>query len=467
MTNILYYNWTHFLDNNKAGGVGVYQKNIIDELKKCKNYKIFYLTSGDLYNPFSNKIYIKKSKNKYNGVKCFDLVNSPVIAPMYYSYNKLENYINCKEKEKLIKIFVDFCNNNKINVIHFNNLEGLPISILEIKKYLPNLKLIFSIHNYQLFCPLVQLFQNHTYKNCLNFDNGNECCKCAVIKPNYKMFREKVLNFFNPCKHSLFARFICFLLKKSLIKRAKYVMSYNYQQNNGSIFNLYRKINVDYINKYVDIVFSVSQRVKDIATKFGIDPSKNIVSFIGTKFAENELKHSIATKVKPFTIVYLGYARIDKGYFFMLDALSKLDKELARKINVVLAVKNISKNFEKQKLKNFNDVICYDGYNHNQLFNILKNVNLGIVPVLWEDNLPQVAIEMVACGVPILCSSFGGASELSNSNLFKFKGANEEDFINKLINLVNNPNLLNEYWKYHENLKTMKDHFEELLKIYD
>ena len=39
---------------------------------------------------------------------------------------------------------------------------------------------------------------------------------------------------------------------------------------------------------------------------------------------------------------------------------------------------------------------------------------------------------MVACGVPILCSDFGGASELCSSELFKFKGGNENNFVEKL-----------------------------------
>ena len=118
------------------------------------------------------------------------------------------------------------------------------------------------------------------------------------------------------------------------------------------------------------------------------------------------------------------------------------------------------------KLDNFNKVIIHNGYTHKDLPNILKEVNLGIVPVLWEDNLPQVAIEMVALGVPILCSSFGGASELCNSDLFKFEGANESDFLQKLTNFVNNPEILNEYWNHHPDLTTMKKHINEILKVY-
>ena len=136
-------------------------------------------------------------------------------------------------------------------------------------------------------------------------------------------------------------------------------------------------------------------------------------------------------------------------------------------MNVLLAVRNINKKFAQNKLKNFNKVIIYNGYNHKELPQIMAQVNLGIVPVIWEDNLPQVAIEMVACGVPILCSSFGGASELCKSELFKYKGGDQQDFLEHLIKFINSPSTLNDYWNNHFGLTTMDKHIEELFKFYE
>ena len=120
----------------------------------------------------------------------------------------------------------------------------------------------------------------------------------------------------------------------------------------------------------------------------------------------------------------------------------------------------------QEKLKNFAGVVVHNGYTHEQLPFILKDVHLGIVPVLWEDNLPQIAIEMVACGVPVLCSSFGGASELCNSDLFKFAGGNEESLLERLRMFVEKPGLCQKYWRYHNGLTNMRKHVEELVNIY-
>ena len=51
---------------------------------------------------------------------------------------------------------------------------------------------------------------------------------------------------------------------------------------------------------------------------------------------------------------------------------------------------------------------------------------------MWEDNLPQVAMEFKAMGIPVFASNRGGASELTEKTDFRFIAGDEEDFINKL-----------------------------------
>ena len=43
---------------------------------------------------------------------------------------------------------------------------------------------------------------------------------------------------------------------------------------------------------------------------------------------------------------------------------------------------------------------------------------------------------------------------------------NEEDFLNKLIHFVKNPDELKEYWKFHNGLVTLEEHIKELFKVY-
>ena len=120
----------------------------------------------------------------------------------------------------------------------------------------------------------------------------------------------------------------------------------------------------------------------------------------------------------------------------------------------------------EKRLSHFHSLQIVHGYTHRELGSLLKNVHLGIVPVLWEDNLPQIAIEMVAMGVPILCSDAGGAAELCESERFIFQHGNQEDLIKKLSYFEKNRGEINRYWDCHQGLTTMKMHFDEIREIY-
>ena len=158
-----------------------------------------------------------------------------------------------------------------------------------------------------------------------------------------------------------------------------------------------------------------------------------------------------------------------KGFYFLLDALEHMPAELAGKIGVKLAAPATDKEAEK-RIKNlkkkFAQVIHYPGYTHEELPEILEHVQLGIVPSLWEDNLPQVAIEMKAQGIPVLTSSLGGAKELTRSEKFIFKAGDREAFIERVGFFVRNPDRLEEYWRQAPRLVSMQEHVEELKTFY-
>lgn len=151
-----------------------------------------------------------------------------------------------------------------------------------------------------------------------------------------------------------------------------------------------------------------------------------------------------------------------------MDALSQLDVAYASKIDLLLTVKQEEHREMYEQLKNFHSVTIYTGYTHDDFEKIFENAHLSIVPVLWEDNLPQIAIESVAYGVPVLSSSAGGASsELSRSKKFIFRCGDKNDFIDIIKYFIDNPNQLKEYWESHEGLVTLKEHVDELFKIYN
>ncbi len=459
---ILYYNWVPY-DYHKivGGGVQVYQKNLIDKLLSTDSKdEIYFLSSGFKYNPFKRKTYFRKSQGSHDKrIKSYEIINSPILSPMVIAGSDIKKYTNNETIVNVFSDFIDYCGG--FDVIHINNFEGITPSCMKIKEKYPNTKIVFSVHNYIPICPRAQYFQEKQGCICKNFCNGKECVKC--FQNEMIAYNERNENVYRFLKMAHIPRLLSKIISKVFYRSLKKYFPAKHLST-AEDFKKFRESNIEYINKYVDIILAVSQRVADICIEHGMDPKKVKCSYIGTKFADNALDHRHnTTKKDDFTICYLGYARQDKGYFFMVDALSQLPTKYKKMINIVIAARGVK---EPQKLSGFKSISIYDGYTHNNINDILANVDLGIVPVIWEDNLPQVAIEMSALGVPVLASSFGGASELTKSNLFRFQGADAEDFRAKLIKLIDDPDLLDEYYKRANKLQTMDGHIKELKNFY-
>ena len=442
------------------------------------------------YNFFKKDIYIRKTKNLF-GQKCktFEIVNSHVMSPGHFSFRNIKNGIEDREMTAVFDKFLK--EHGPFDVIHFHNLEGIPINYLNLKDQFFATKVFVTLHNYFPFCPQVNLWRREEH-NCKNFRNGARCVNCLIYEPPYKAaLRAHQLAFtlkslgFNPKK-----RFFKFVLRH--IDKLKRVYRWIYvtmdffrkdknltNENNqltieglksAKKYDARRRMHVLTLNDYCDAIIAVSERTAAMARGFNIDDSKLTVLYIGTKHAEHiQAKRKSPKQGAVISFLFMGYMRRDKGFYFLLDALTHLHRAVASRMRIVIATP-ITDHMAVQRLKaialKFQEIVIYNGYTHRNLPKILEGIDVGIVPVLWEDNLPQVAIEMVANGIPIITSDLGGSAELSQCNAFVFPAGSIKKFKQIITKIVDDPLCLESYWNETLTLPTMDMHIDELLNLY-
>lgn len=476
---ILFYNWIQFDDlSGCGGGVNVYQKNLIEKMLEIGGYEIYFISSGTAYNFFTKRMYIERTDNIFGKkVNTYQIVNSPIMAPGQNVVSQLDEYINDTSILELLDKFISV--NGKFDVIHFNNIEGISAQTLNIKNKYPEIKIIISMHNYYLVCPQVNLWQCENI-NCLDSEKGFICDICLNCHPNIKkQYYVKCIDYIvkRICNsnESILWQEYCYI--KQMLRKLKAIFSKNDQRViplelslHPTIFDDFRRKNIELVNANVDVVLAVSKRTAEIARLFGINNNILRTEYIGTKVAENQFIRKPKIKKKSLNIAYMGYMRKDKGFYFFVNALKRVPKEIAKNINLLIATKK--NNEEKHKLiireltSMYEKVTIKYDYNHSEIEDLLKDIDIGVVPVLWEDNLPQVAIEMKANGIPLLCSDGGGACELSKATFFKYEKGNYEEFVNKIIFIFENREILNTYWYDSMELVSMDRHIEILEKIY-
>ena len=495
---ILFYNWVDYLDDeNRGGGVSVYQKNLIHELDAEQETECSFLSSGISYDLLSARPRWERVKHgpAENRQRRFEIVNSGVMSPAHHSFGNAAQL----DHPDTVEAFFDFIRTQgPFDVVHFNNLEGLPAEVLTLKEHWPETRVIFSLHNYFPVCPQVNLWYQER-ENCLDFDDGRKCEHCLPHRHDENIVRMANAVAFNLKKKGIrpgtrvfdhafgpglkvarrMVRFFQKRIKRSGVPRAKLAAPEPSRllrkvEAAHPKFVRRRETMVRLINTHCDAVLCVSERVGQVAVKFGISPQLIQTSYIGTRHAEKfEQTSPAASLVKPdgtLTLSYLGYMRHDKGFFFLLDALEALPKKVARRINMIIASRLIDQH-TMNRITALTDRLASvqfaDGYAHDQLDEILGETDIGIIPVLWEDNLPQVAIEMHARHIPLLTSDLGGAQELGNCDGMVFKAGSKADFTRKIKAILDGKIRSQEYWSSAMAPHSMAEHLAELHKVYE
>jgi glycosyltransferase involved in cell wall biosynthesis len=241
----------------------------------------------------------------------------------------------------------------------------------------------------------------------------------------------------------------------------------------ASEFAMRRRSMSEFLNANCDHVLCVSEAAKKTAVRYGVSQKLAVVSYIGTPAARlyqesNSPQHALDDD-GALKIAFLGYMRRDKGFHFLLEALERLPSLYAGRIKLVVAAKRgdakLAARLKRLELT-LAEVKVWDGYRAEQLDRILDGVALGVVPVLWQDNLPQVAIEMHSRRIPLLTSDLGGAKELSNSSDLVFRAGDHAEFAARLESIITGKITFEGYWSGARIPPDLDAHLKELIQFY-
>lgn len=475
---ILFYNWVPFDDkHHRGGGVAVYLHDLIGKFCEDPQYECTFFSSGLEYT-FDGKLRIEKTQNcNTENVASFQIVNSPVHAPACMQFTDLQTYLNDTALLELLEAFWD--EQGGFDIVHFHNLEGLSLPVLQLKDRHPDAKFYFSLHNYFLFCPQVNLWTN-TDDNCYRSPSFPHCSKCIdTANPKVEKLIASTKSFLNSASdlsntklYTILKKAANTLRRTSIQKRQTSQGTMDCQGGNCNIYSEYREKNIRYANQYFDLILAVSRQSSEIAQSYGICADKICVDYIGT-LAASKRNPPKGYSHDFLHVGFLGYARKDKGFDLLLEAFSLMSPQAASKMDILLAAKcetqeQYQKYSERLKilLHSFHSFRFMNGYDKSEQGRLLSEIDLGVIPSLWEDNLPQVAIEYIASGIPIVASDAGGTKELCTNPDFVYSSKDAAELSRKLEEYALCPEKLSNFWHEMPKLMSMDDHVQNLQQYY-
>ena len=180
---IVLVNWAKIWDGAvNGGGVNGYCQALAIELLKL-GHEVVSLVSGTSFVPLQvlgehtgpaepGPCTIRRHPD-WLGVKVFEVINSPVVAPSAQQFAGPDAERSAPELETLIE---NFLRDLRPDLVHFHNIEGFSAGCVHAAKR-AGARTIYSLHNYHTICPQTYLMRGHR-SPCFDHQNGHACVGC-------------------------------------------------------------------------------------------------------------------------------------------------------------------------------------------------------------------------------------------------------------------------------------------------
>ncbi len=132
-----------------------------------------------------------------------------------------------------------------------------------------------------------------------------------------------------------------------------------------------------------------------------------------------------------------------KGLQYIIPLLNYLREKATKKITFTVVGDGPYKDFLIRLARDYEclDMIDFVGHkNHDELLRYYQDADLFILPS-QKEGMPNVVLEAMACGMPIIMSKVEGSRELIKDNGFVIDINNQSDIIEKLLMMINNDDL--------------------------
>ena len=382
-------------------GSEVYSLHLAQELNNKHDVIIFHRIENPYYKEY------EIIKTKFEGLLKYE-INIPYL-PHYFE----GRYISSKVEEK----FIEFLDEVKPDIIHFGHLNYLSTNLVRISKE-RNYPVVFTLHDFWLYCPRGQLISRRDESLCDEIDT-EKCVKC---------------------------------LEEYLYKEEKPESQVQQRLNH---------IQKEVIEK-VDLFISPSKFLLNKMVQLGIPKEK--ITYLDYGFNYNYFKYFKKKKSEKIRFGFIGRIIPVKGVHLIIDAFNKITNP-----EVELHIYGSSSTGDYLKNRATNPNIHFSGsYNNWEIADVLSEIDVVIVPSIWFENSPLVIHEAAIAKIPVITTNLGGMAEYVKDevNGLLFERNDINDLLNKILKFVNEPDLIEKFGNNHIHVQSAEEHTNYIEKLY-
>jgi len=380
-------------------GSEVYAYTLSKELAKSHDVYVF----SRIENPFMD-IYSLVEEN-IEGIKLFR-VNKP-----RGDYTLSDKYLD----NKIDEIYQSILKDIDPDVVHIHHLSHLSTNIPILTKKYFGKPVVFTIHDFWMFCPRGQLLTSN-YKLC----EGPDVTRCS-----------QCLNYLHVKENDII----------------KYLTHMREVLDN------------------IDVFLSPSNFLRDYFIKEGLPDSKIIYSPYGFDKSKIKYRRKKYSSDDSLSFGYIGRIIPSKGIHLLIKAFSSIEIKKGSSLHIYGDAGRYKTYLEKLGDQH---VHFHGGFHNDEIDKILDNIDVLVVPSIWYENSPLVIQEAFLKGIPVIASNIGGMKELISDGVdgFLFRMGDIKSLSDILTNLIDNPTLLNSLQVKREKVRSIEDDADAILKVF-
>ena len=391
----------------RIGGLVAYAEDLMHAQVR-RGHEVACFFSGRHY-PYVSGPRLRRWRHR--GVSMFEVVNSPLADHGRQPEPEIS-------EPRLERMFARTLAELRPAVVHVQELAGLPSSLLEVARA-SGVPVVMTLHDYFLLCSTFKLFDSDG-RVCLRREIGADCVATTATAPGgaEQLVRATIALELARAKEAVpLVRHVSFAplrpVLEPIMRRASRARGPGRQpagsahvKARAAAFQRRREANVARLNR-VDRLVAVSHRVSEIYGLLGVDRER-IQTVHPTLARLERMRPRRASGRRPVTFAALGgIPSLAKGADLLAEAAASLVAGGAAGAFRLLAFGHYEQTVAR-KLERLPGVELRGPYGAEELDELLDEVDVGLMPSLWEEAYGLAGVEFLAKGIPVIGNAIGG-----------------------------------------------------------
>ena len=385
----------------RRGGLVAYVEDLMDEQLR-RGDEVEYFFSGRQY-PLARGPRLRRWER--SGGSMLEVVNSPLYdhgrqPALELSEPRLERML-----ERELAHF-------RPDAVHVHELAGLPSSLLDVVRK-SGAPAIVTLQDYFLLCPAFRLIDSRG-QICLRREIGADCMATTAADPRapgllidatvtHEIRRSRLTRGLAERRKDWLRTAVGLLTGVGVARRRRAAAA-----PTAAAFQRRRDVNVERL-KRADAVIAMSHRVEEIYRQLGVDSER--MRTVQLTLAHIERLTPRRPRGGPLTFATLaGFGSETKGARVLLEAMRLLEDKARAGLFRLVVLGHVDERFANEG-RGLPGLEVRGPYDPEQLDSMLDEVDVGIMPSVWEEAYGYAGVEFLAKGVPVIANAIGGMTE--------------------------------------------------------